>query len=259
MPGDKVTQYLPLGNSAALPRLMLKAILFDLDDTLLKTSTEAFLRRYFVAIGRYAAQLMPPEKLLAELQYCTKVTIQNTDTAVTNHDVFWRCFSERNNLDPAKTEAFFDQFYRQEFPKMRSLTQPVPGAPAVVQACLDAGLKVVIATNPLFPTFAIEERLRWAGVPADKYPFALVTTMDNMHASKPNLAYYREILDVIGCEADTAVMVGDDWKRDVLPAHDVGMHTYWIAPDNTQPPDADIPCGYGSLAHFCDLLKLSSV
>ncbi|HFQ93135.1 MAG TPA: HAD family hydrolase [Anaerolineae bacterium] len=236
---------------------MLKAVLFDLDDTLLKTSTEAFLRRYFVTIGRYAAELMPPEKLLAELQYCTRMTIENVDTAVTNHDVFWQCFSTRNNLDIAETEAFFDQFYRREFPKMQSLTHPVPGASAVVQACLDAGLKVVIATNPLFPAFAIEERLRWAGVPAEEYPFALVTTMDNMHASKPNLAYYREILDMIEVEADTAVMVGDDWKRDILPAHAVGMHTYWIAPDDVQPPNADIPCGHGSLAHFYDSLKLS--
>lgn len=235
---------------------MLKAILFDLDDTLLKTSTDAFLRRYFAMIGRYAAEFMPPEKLLAELQYCTKMTIQNTDTAVTNHDVFWQCFSTRNNLDIAETEAFFDQFYRQEFPKMRELTRPVPIAPVVVQACLDAGLKVVIATNPLFPAFAIEERLRWAGVPAEAYNFALVTTMDNMHASKPNLAYYREILDVTGVEADTAVMVGDDWERDILPAHAVGMHTYWIAPDNAQPPDAPSLCGYGSLAQFYDLMKL---
>ncbi len=238
---------------------MLKAVLFDLDDTLLKTSTDAFLRRYFVTIGQYAAELMPPEELLAELQYCTKMTIQNTDTAVTNHDVFWQCFSARNNLDPVETEAFFDQFYRQEFPKMQSFTRPVPIAPTVVQACLDAGLKVVIATNPLFPAFAIEERLRWAGVPAEEYPFALVTTMDNMHASKPNLAYYREILAAVGVEADMAVMVGDDWKRDILPAHAVGMHTYWITPDNAQPPDATIPCGYGSLAHFYDLLKLSGV
>ncbi len=232
---------------------MLKAVLFDLDDTLLQTSTEAFLRRYFVLIGRYAAELMPPEKLLAELQYCTKRTIENVDTAVTNHDVFWQCFSRRNNLDPVKTEAYFDRFYRREFPKMRCLTRPVPGAPAVVQACLDAGLKVVIATNPLFPTFAIEERLRWAGVPAEEYPFALVTTMDNMHASKPNPAYYREILDVIEVEADTAVMVGDDWERDILPAHAVGMRAYWVAPDDAQPPRAGVPCGHGSLARFCDL------
>ncbi|HIP73584.1 MAG TPA: HAD family hydrolase [Anaerolineae bacterium] len=238
---------------------MLKAVLFDLDDTLLQTFTDAFLRRYFAVIGRYAAELMPPEKLLAELQYCTKMTIQNTDTAVTNHDVFWQCFSQRNNLDPVETEAYFDRFYRQEFPKMQNLTRPIPGAPAVVRACLDAGLKVVIATNPLFPTFAIEERLRWAGVPVAEYPFALVTTMDNMHASKPNLAYYREILDVIEVEADTAVMVGDDWQRDILPAHAAGMHTYWITPDNAQPPDATIPCGYGSLAYFYELLKSSGV
>lgn len=234
---------------------MLKAVLFDLDDTLLQTSTDAFLRHYFALIGQYAAELMPPEKLLAELQYCTRKTIQNTDTAVTNHDVFWQCFSARNNLDPEKTEAFFDQFYRLEFPKMRKLTRPVSMAPIVVRACLDAGLKVVIATNPLFPTFAIEERLRWAGLPADKYPFALVTTMDNMHASKPNLAYYREILEMIECEADTAVMVGDDWERDILPAHAVGMDAYWNAPDNIQPPDTNIPCGHGPLAHFYELLQ----
>ena len=74
-----------------------------------------------------------------------------------------------------------------------------------------------------------------------------------MHASKPNRAYYREILNIIGVEADTAVMVGDDWERDILPAHAVGIHSYWIVPDDAQPPDAGILCGRGSLARFYDV------
>ena len=96
-----------------------------------------------------------------------------------------------------------------------------------MRAAFARGLAVIIATNPLFPTTAIEQRLAWAGVPVDEYPYALVTTYENMHAAKPQPAYYREILAAIDCPPDRALMVGDDWKNDIAPAAAVGLHTFW--------------------------------
>jgi FMN phosphatase YigB (HAD superfamily) len=145
-------------------------------------------------------------------------------------------------------EPFFEQFYRNIFPQLVTTTEKRPSSIPLVQTCLDKGLKVVIATNPLFPAIAVEERLAWAGLPVAAFDYDLVTAYENMHASKPHPAYYREILAMIDCAPETAVMIGDDWKNDIIPADAVGIHTYWIAPDSQQPPAGVAVNGSGSLA-----------
>lgn len=139
---------------------------------------------------------------------------------------------------------------------MRSSTVVRPAAAALVRAALDAGLAVVIATNPLFPGMAIEKRLEWAGIPVTDYPYALVTAYENMHAAKPQPAYYREILSVVGRPPERAMMVGDDWRNDIAPAAAVGLHTWWIAPKETMSgdsaPDLTLVRGYGTLDALCE-------
>ena len=47
---------------------MLRAVLFDLDDTLLYNDMEGtFLPRYFAALSEYARPLCPPEQLMDAL------------------------------------------------------------------------------------------------------------------------------------------------------------------------------------------------
>jgi FMN phosphatase YigB (HAD superfamily) len=107
---------------------------------------------------------------------------------------------------------------------------------------------VVIATNPLFPRIAIEHRLAWAGVPVTEYPYALLTAYENMSATKPHPAYYQQILEKLGCGAETAVMIGNDWANDIEPAAALGMQTYWVTDNGDNPPDPSLVTAYGSLA-----------
>jgi FMN phosphatase YigB (HAD superfamily) len=130
---------------------------------------------------------------------------------------------------------------------LRASTILRPAAVDLISAAFDRGLAVVIATNPLFPRLAIERRLEWAGIPVGQYDYALVTTYENMHAAKPQPAYYREILEVTGSEPREALMVGDDWRNDIAPAAAAGLFTYWIAPDDAPAPDAGLIHGRGSL------------
>jgi FMN phosphatase YigB (HAD superfamily) len=227
---------------------MIKAVLFDLDDTLLGNDMDKFLPDYFALLGKHAERYLAKERFLQELMVGTQAMIASTDTAVSNRDVFWQTFQERTGLDPDELEPFFEQFYRYIFPQLVATTEKRPLAAPLVQACLDKGLKVVIATNPLFPVVAVDERLAWAGVPVTAFDYDLVTAYENMHTTKPHPAYYREILQMIDCAPETAVMIGDDWKNDIIPAVEVGLYTYWITSDGQQPP-ADVPLsGCGSLA-----------
>ena len=87
----------------------------------------------------------------------------------------------------------------------------------------------------------------WAGI--DDFDYNLVTAYENMHAVKPSPDYYREILECLGRKPGEAIMVGDDWQRDIVPADKVGLLTYWIAPPKSPAPDSRIPLvGQGSMA-----------
>ncbi|MCA9961124.1 MAG: HAD family hydrolase [Anaerolineales bacterium] len=235
---------------------MLQAVLFDLDNTLLGNHMDTFMPHYFALLGDYARPIMEKERFLQELMVCTKATMESTDTAVSNRDIFWQTFQARNQIDPNELEQFFDKFYQTDFWQLQSVVQYRPEAATLVKACQEMGLQVVIATNPLFPRRAVEARLAWAGLPVDTYTFDLVTTYDNMHSTKPHLSYYQEILQAINCPPEEALMVGDDWDWDMLPAAALKMHRYWLPPDETtSPPDSAAVTAYGSLTHFADLVQ----
>lgn len=223
---------------------MLQAILFDLDDTLLGNNMDHFLPGYFALLGEYAARYFSPEKFIEELLVCTEGMVRNIDPSQSNREVFWGLFEQRTGLNANELEAFFDRFYREQFHQLRSRTQKRPFAVKLVDYCLRHNLDVVVATNPLFPRTAIEARLAWAGLPVAQYDFALVTTYENMHAAKPQPAYYAEILDKISCVPEQALMVGNDWQNDILPAHSLGIQTYWLSLDG-EPLPANLPVPYG--------------
>jgi len=205
---------------------MIQAVLLDLDDTLLGNNMERFLPLYFAALGERLARIIAPEDLLRQVLASSRVMMQNQDPTVTNQQVFDADFFPNLGYPEAEVRPVIDSFYEDDFPALKQYTHTRPQARTLVQSLFDHGYAVVIATNPLFPRRAIEHRLDWAGV-AD-FPFRLVTSYENSHFSKPNPRYYQEILDKVGCRSSQAMMVGDDFENDIVPAIQVGLHTYWI-------------------------------
>jgi len=235
---------------------MIKAILFDLDDTLLGNHIDTFLPQYFKQLGQYTASLMPHDRFIPLLLACTREAIESTNMSKTNRDVFYSALTRETGWDAGEVELFFDRYYQTEFPKLREFTRPRPCAPHVVRYCLEAGYQVVVATNPLFPRAAIEERLAWAGVPVTEFEFELVTTIENMHATKPSRLYYEEILSRIKCAPEQALMVGDSWENDISPAAALGLKTFWVPPAAETPvEDETLLYGSGTLAEFYEYVK----
>jgi FMN phosphatase YigB (HAD superfamily) len=94
-----------------------------------------------------------------------------------------------------------------------------------VETALGLGMRVAVATNPIFPLEAVRHRLDWAGL--GDLPVHVITTYEVMHATKPLPAYFRETAEMLGVEPRACLMVGDDPLLD-LPAADVGMRTYYV-------------------------------
>ncbi|MFL7838451.1 MAG: HAD family hydrolase [Candidatus Promineifilaceae bacterium] len=234
---------------------MIKAILFDLDDTLLGNNMDDFLPPYFTMCGEFGRRYLPPEKFTRSLILASRAMVEDVNPAVTNNEAFWTRFSELTGLDSHQVETEIDSFYRNEFEQLREVTEQTPVANQVMNWCFAQDLKIVIATNPMFPRRAVEARLYWAGVPVTHYPYSLVTTIENMHATKPHQVYYREILEKIDCRPDQALMAGDDIVNDIEPAQKLGLFTYWIELPGAELPDDLKPTAQGSLANLAQRLN----
>jgi FMN phosphatase YigB (HAD superfamily) len=229
-----------------------KAVLFDLDDTLLYDDMEGvFLKHYFAMLAEYARPLVEPQVLMAALSAASQAMQQNQGPGgLTNEQKFASAFAPPFGKPWEELKTFFADFYEEQFPTLQAHAQAHPDARRAVQACVDLGCQVVIATNPLFPARAIEHRLAWTDI-ADM-PFALVTTYENMHSCKPYPAYYCEIAHQIDVAPRECLMVGNDVMRDIAPARQAGMVTFLAEKWVTNPDPTVVADRAGTLA---DLIK----
>lgn len=204
---------------------MITTVLFDLDGTLLPMDQERFVRSY---LKRLAAFLAPhgydPERVVATLWKGTGAMVRN-DGSRTNEAVFWDCFAEDHGAEALKDRPLFDTFYTTDFQAVARDCGHTPQARRLLDALKAAGLRRVLATNPVFPAAATESRIRWAGL--DPSDFELYTTYENSRRCKPNPAYYRDILDTIGCRGEECVMVGNDVTEDMV-AETLGMKVFLL-------------------------------
>jgi FMN phosphatase YigB (HAD superfamily) len=232
----------------------LRAILFDLDDTLLENNMDRFLKGYFGLLAPHVAHLVPPEQFMPALLAATHTMVEHTDPTITNQQAFIADFFPRVGRAAEEMMPVFDDFYATQFGKLRDLTHPKPEARAAVQAAFDAGCDVVIATNPLFPETAIRQRMEWANIA--EFSYKLVTSYEVMHSAKPHTRYYTEIVRRIGRAPGECVMVGDDWENDLTPAVQAGLRAYRL--NTTGDTPSDLPTARGTLMQFDEWLDRAS-
>lgn len=229
----------------------IQAVLFDLDGTLLDVDMSVFVAHYFRALSARVAYLVPPDRFVASLMQASQAMVDN-DGSVTNQEAFARAFYPLVGCAPQELEPIFVDFYVRDFPRLRRHTRRKPRARQVVQAAFDLGYQVVVATNPLFPAAAIEQRLDWADV-AD-FPYRLVTTYENSRAAKPSLRYYEFLLEEIGQPAAACLMIGDE-DMDMVAAH-LGCPTFLVPSPNTDlDPSTPEPTYRGTLVDLETLLQ----
>ncbi len=210
---------------------MIRTVLLDLDNTLLDNPIERFIPAYVDRLGNYMRDRHPKERFVEQLLLATKAMMESLDPAHTLEQTFEAAFYEPLGTTPEALREPIESFYREEYPKLRTLARRKAAAFELVQAAREAGLELVVATNPLFPRVAIEQRLAWAGLPVEDIPFALVTSSEEFHFGKPHLAYYAEILGRLGRSPDEAAMIGDDPEADLEPARLLGMAAYHVDED----------------------------
>jgi FMN phosphatase YigB (HAD superfamily) len=151
--------------------------------------------------------------------------VLNNEADRTNKDVFMKKFSELTNKDADVMYDTFMDFYFGEYKTMGELISPLEHIRDSIKILKEKGYKLIVATNPLFPTEAIIERIKWAGLETSDFEY--ITSFEHMHFCKPNTSYYKEILTIINKEPENCIMVGNDVEED-LGAGKLGIKTFLI-------------------------------
>lgn len=204
---------------------MIKAVLFDLDGTLLPMDHEKFIKQYFGSLTEFlATRILQPKQFMSALGSGIKAMLHG-DGSKSNEQAFWDEFSNAYGTVEQSDLDTMQEYYRTQFACTRQACSPSPKARAVVDMLHKAGLKVVLATNPLFPAVATRQRIEWAGLTTDD--FLLYTTYENSRFTKPSHNYYKDILYSIGVQPHEAVMVGNDVSDD-MSAAELGLKVFLL-------------------------------
>ena len=204
-------------------------LLLDLDDTLLDTNLEVFVPAYYGALAKFLADFAAPEITLSALSSGVLRMMENRDPSRTLQDVFEAEFYPKL---AGKTDALWARivgFYRDVFPTLGGATRRRPGGRELIDWAQAAGHGVALATDPLFPVAATEERVRWAGL--DPAKFDLISSFETFHFSKSHAAYFAEVLGRLGWPDRAVLMAGNDVERDLRPASELGLTTFHVIRD----------------------------
>lgn len=217
--------------------MKISAVLFDLDGTLLPMDNDEFTKGYFKhLVKKLAPYGYEPQALIDGVWAGTAAMVQN-DGSVTNEEAFWKRFAEIFGEQSLEHKPVCDDFYAHEFNNARELCGQSPKAVQIVRDLKKQGIRVALATNPIFPKVATDNRIRWAGLePCD---FELYTYYENTSFSKPNPEYYKVVLDRLGVSAEECLMVGNDATEDMV-AQTLGMRVFLLTDNLINKQGVDI-------------------
>ncbi|TVY02299.1 HAD family hydrolase [Cohnella terricola] len=261
--------------------MSVKAVLFDLDDTLLwddRSVSEAFK-----ATCRYGAEATGVDE--NELEAAVR---REARALYETYETF--SFTQMIGINPF--EALWGKFEAGEHPMFRKLQQI---APEYRSNAWTRGLAALGVDQPglglqlaeMFPaqrrklkyvyeeTFAILDELKKSyklllltngspdlqqekldGVPELIPYFDSIVISGNFGEGKPSSNLFAHAMEQIGIRPEEGIMVGDKLTTDILGANRIGMTSVWINRHNTVRSDEIIPAyEIKSLTELSDLLK----
>lgn len=229
---------------------MIKAILFDLDNTLIQNSDIQFAATFLERVDSQLRQQLGLPNGAELFRQGIKSLAKDRDMITTNAEALVHSLSMTTACDPTQLQFALDTFYADMYSELQAIIQPVAGAAKLLVQLQQKDYRIAITTNPLYPPITIEKRFEWGGLPsADDFPYAFLTHSENTHFVKPSSAYFVEVLARLGYEPDEVLVIGDITKNDILPAIQAGMFTFQITKEDESRANA-----WGSLRDLENLI-----
>jgi putative hydrolase of the HAD superfamily len=234
--------------------MSVKAVLFDLDDTLLWD--ERSVKEAFQATCRSAAEQVPgldPVQLEAEVRREARSLYESYETfpytrmiGINPFEALWARFSEGDNENFRKLEALAPQYridawtrgllalgannpelgaaLAEQFPAERRARPIVYEETFRVLDDLKQRYKLLLLTNGA-PDLQKE---KISGVPQLAAYFDHIVISGNFGEGKPAGSIFEHANGLLGIRPEEGVMVGDKLTTDILGSLGVGMRNVWI-------------------------------
>ncbi len=203
---------------------MITTVMFDMDGTLIPFIQEEFVKVYF---GELCKKLAPfgyePEHTVKSVWAGTRAMVVN-DGSCPNSKCFWDTFNSMNEGMP-DAKPLCDEFYTNEFRKAESVVKYKADRKPLIDKLRKTGVKLALATNPMFPESGMLTRLGWVGLSAEDFDH--ITHYDNSTYCKPNPAYFLEIAEKLGVKPEQCLMIGNNVNDDMSAAK-VGFKVFLV-------------------------------
>ncbi len=202
-----------------------RAILFDLDGTLLRVEMRSFISRYIAGLYACCDDLVEHASLQRAMRAGIHLLLETECGKRSNEERLFTFLAARLQLEEDLLRTRFAQFLATGIEPLSDAIIEIPEADSLLRCCQQAQIPLVLATNPVFPQVLIEARCRWAGLDLDY--FVLCTSLENSYYCKPQGGYFTEVAAKLGVNPKECLMVGNDTSHD-LSATDIGMKTWLI-------------------------------
>jgi HAD superfamily hydrolase (TIGR01549 family) len=212
---------------------MIRAALFDLDDTLFDHrgcardalsavygSHPCFQSMTFAALEQRHAEFL--EQLHSE------VMVGRLSVDAARIERFRRLLDAAGVNGHTETARVLAWLYRDTYRQRR---RAVTGAAALMAAVKRHARLGIVSNNVLEEQ---QEKLRVCGL--DQFVDELVVSQE-VGVSKPNPEIFRVALDRLRVTPQQTVMVGDSWAADVEGARAAGIRSLWFNPSGMPMPD----------------------
>ncbi|QDU00882.1 Pyrimidine 5'-nucleotidase YjjG [Gimesia chilikensis] len=214
-----------------LPNADIKAILFDLDNTLLDRSTA--VRRYFTQLLQDASPPLPED----EFEFTLLTILARDRLGYEDRAAFFDWAATTCFPDWTPAELWSD--FREKLPRM---IEPDPLCLRLLQR-LQPHYALAVITNGS----AELQRAKIEAAGIDQL-IDHIWISEETGAAKPDRAIFAQALAALGVTPQQALFVGDHPHQDISGARQIGMHTCWMQLDRTFPGEFPEPhCQISSL------------
>lgn len=214
-----------------------KAILFDMDGTLVPMDTHTFSKGYFKFLFKKLQKYgLDPAEFGKNMWEGVAAMVKN-DGSATNEDRFWEVFCKRTGVAKDVVNADCLDFYGNEFHQAKMFTEENPLAADAVRFARDKAELVILATNPMFPMVGQYTRMGWVGL--KKEDFDLITSYEEDRFCKPNPKYFTSVCERMNLRPEDCLMIGNDEEEDMYAGSLAGLNcwlvTDWMIPSENHP------------------------
>jgi HAD superfamily hydrolase (TIGR01549 family) len=218
---------------------LMKAVLFDLDDTLFDHKYSRLkgleaLQKKFSKLRAVSLEELEEEheRLLSAADYCPVPNGELMMADATTHRISKLCAMYGINLGIDEEKNTVD-LYNQEYLKNR---RPVPGSIELLTTLMNYAKLGVIANGPAEPQM---EKLKVCKI-ENLLDYFIIS--ESVNYKKPSKQLFEVALEKVNVKPSNAVYVGDSWNCDILPAVAVGMKAVWLNRYGQENPDPAIAC-----------------